>query len=392
MAKLLLRKGREGRILSGHPWIYRNEIDEVVGKWAADDALSILAADGSLVGRGFYNPKTVIACRLLTRNDEPIDLTFFRRRIEAALHYRRGLALDTDAYRVVAGEGDHLPGLVVDRYGDLLVVQCLTLGMEQNRHLILPALESLIEPRGIFFKPDRAAQKAEGLDGISGWLSGTGEREVQIRESAARFWVDLEGGHKTGFYLDQREARQAVAPLAVGKRMLDAFAYTGAFACLALLAGAHEAVAIESSKDALGLAQRNAELNTVADRLHMIEGNAFDELRRLERNHEMFDLVILDPPSFTRRRDSVEAAVRGYKEINLRALRLLSPGGILATFSCSHHVSSALFDEMLRAAAADAGRAVRLIAALMQARDHPILPNVPETLYLKGRLLEVVSP
>jgi 23S rRNA (cytosine1962-C5)-methyltransferase len=262
--------------------------------------------------------------------------------------------------------------------------------MERNRHLILPALGSLIEPRGIFVKPDRAAQKAEGLDGISGWLSGMGEREVQIREGAARFWVDLEGGHKTGFYLDQREARQAVAPLGAGKRILDAFSYTGAFACLALLAGAHEAVAIESSKDALGLAQRNAELNTVADRLHMIEGNAFDELRRLERDREQFDLVILDPPSFTRRRDSVEAAVRGYKEINLRALRLLSVGGILATFSCSHHVSPALFDEMLRDAAADAGREVRLVATLMQARDHPILLNIPETLYLKGRLCQVV--
>ncbi|HLC40818.1 MAG TPA: class I SAM-dependent rRNA methyltransferase [Methylomirabilota bacterium] len=389
-SKLILRKGAEGRILSGHPWIYRNEIDDVVGSWAPDGAIAIHTRDGRFIGRGFYNPKTAIACRSLTSNDEPIDLSFFRRRIESGLAYRRDLGLDTDTYRLVSSEGDQLPGLIADRYGDLVVVQCLTLGMEQNRHLILQALESLLSPRGIFFKTDRAAQKIEGLAGISGWLRGEGEREVQIREGGARFWVDLEGGHKTGFYLDQRESRQSVAALAKRKRLLDAFCYTGAFACLALLAGAREAVAIESSKEALNLAQRNAELNGVADRLHLIDGNAFDELRRLERAREQFDLVILDPPSFTRRRGAVEAALRGYKEINIRALRLLEPGGILATFSCSHHVSPALFDETLRASAGDAGRSVRLIATLTQARDHPILLNVPETFYLKGRLCQVV--
>ncbi len=390
MARLILQKGREGRILAGHPWIFRNEIARADGAWAPDEAVTIHTRDGGFVGRGFYNPKTAIACRILTRNDEPIDLTFFRRRIEAALAYRRGMALDADAYRVASSEGDHLPGLVVDRYGDLLVGQCLTLGIEQNRHFILPVLESLLAPRGIFFKPDRAAQTAEGLQGISGWLRGEGTRELEIREGQARFWVDLEGGQKTGFYLDQREARQAVAALAKGKRLLDAFCYTGGFACQALLAGAREVVAIESSREALALAQRNAELNGVAERFRLIEGNAFDELRRLERARESFDLVILDPPSFTRRRDSVEAALRGYKEINLRALRLLPPGGILATFSCSHHVSPALFDEVLRAAAADAGRDLRLLATLTQALDHPVLLTVPETLYLKGRLCHVI--
>jgi len=390
MVRLILQKGREDRVLAGHPWIYRNEIARVDGAWAPDDAVTIQARDGSFVGRGFYNPKTPIACRILTRNDEPIDITFFRRRIETALAYRQGLALDTDAYRVVSSEGDHLPGLVVDRYGDQLVVQCLTLGMEQNRHFILPVLESLLAPRGILFKPDRAAQTSEGLQGISGWLRGKGAKELEIREGRARYWVDLEGGQKTGFYLDQREARRTVAALTLGKRLLDAFCYTGGFACAALLAGAREAVTIESSPEALALAQRNAELNGVADRCRLIDGNAFDELRRLERARESFDLVILDPPSFTRRRDTVEAALRGYKEINLRALRLLPPGGILASFSCSHHVSPALFDDVLRAAAADVGRDLRLLATLTQALDHPVLLTVPETLYLKGRLCHVI--
>ncbi len=390
MARLILQKGREGRVLAGHPWIYRNEIARVDGAWAPDEAVEVYASDRSFVGRGFYNPKTPIACRILTRNDEPIDLTFFRRRVEAALAYRQGLALDTDAYRVVSSEGDHLPGLVVDRYGDQLVVQCLTLGMEQNRHFILPVLESLLAPRGILFKPDRAAQTSEGLQGVSGWLRGEGAKELEIREGRARFWVDLEGGQKTGFYLDQRDGRRAVAALAQGKRLLDAFCYTGGFACAALLGGAREAVAIESSREAVALAQRNAELNGVADRCRLSEGNAFDELRRLERARESFDLVILDPPSFTRRRDTVEAALRGYKEINLRALHLLPPGGILASFSCSHHVSPALFDDVLRAAAADVGRGLRLLATLTQALDHPVLLTVPETLYLKGRLCQVI--
>ena len=390
MVRLILQKGREDRVLAGHPWIYRNEIGRTDGAWAPDEAVAVYASDRSFVGRGFYNPKTPIACRILTRNDEPIDITFFRRRVEAALAYRRGLALDTDAYRVVSSEGDHLPGLVVDRYGDQLVVQCLTLGMEQNRHFLLPVLESLLAPRGIFFKPDRAAQTSEGLQGISGWLRGKGAKELEIREGRARYWVDLEGGQKTGFYLDQRDGRRAVAALAQGKRLLDAFCYTGGFACAALLAGAREAVAIESSPEALALAQRNAELNGVADRFRLIDGNAFDELRRLERARESFDLVILDPPSFTRRRDTVEAALRGYKEINLRALRLLTPGGILASFSCSHHVSPALFDDVLRAAAADVGRDLRLLTTLTQALDHPVLLTVPETLYLKGRLCQVI--
>ena len=390
MARLILQKGREGRALAGHPWIYRDEIARVEGAWTPDEAVAVHARDGTFIGRGFYNPKPAIACRILTRRDEPIDLTFFRRRVETALAYRRGLALDTDAYRLVGSEGDLLPGLVVDCYGDLLVLQCLTLGMGQNRYLVVRVLESLLAPRGIFFRPDRAAQTTEGVEGVPAWLRGEGTREREIREGRARFWVDIEEGQKTGFYLDQREARQAVSALAGGKRLLDAFCYTGGFACAALLGGAREVVAIESSREALALARRNAELNGVADRLRLVEGNAFDELRRLERARESFDLIVLDPPSFTRRRDSVEAALRGYKEINLRALRLLPAGGVLATFSCSHHVSPALFEDVLRAAAADAGRDLRLLATLIQARDHPVLLNVPETLYLKGRLCQAL--
>jgi 23S rRNA (cytosine1962-C5)-methyltransferase len=247
--------------------------------------------------------------------------------------------------------------------------------------------------RAVYRRADPTAARIEGLTGESGWLVGDAASplEVEIREGPCRFRVDLAGGHKTGFYLDQRENRAAVARLATGRVVLDAFCYTGAFACWCLRAGATRVLAVEASTDAVARARAHAEANGGADRFTVVEANAFDRLRDLERDGERFDLVILDPPSFTRRKTAVEAALRGYKEINLRALACLRPGGLLATFSCSHHVSPALFDEVCRAAAGDLGRSVRLRESYRQARDHPILLTVPETRYLKGLLLEVIE-
>lgn len=391
MARLILRRHREGRILAGHPWVYRSEVAELVGPHRPDEAVTVLDWEGTFLGRGFYNPRAQIVCRLLTRQDEPIDPAFFRRRLEAAWAYRRQLGLDGDATRAVFSEADRLPGLIVDRYGEYAVLACLTRGMERQVEVLAEAVEAVLGVRGVYRRADPAAARIEGLEGASGWVRGSGAREVEIREGPLRFTVDLEAGQKTGFYLDQRENREAVAARAAGREVLDAFCYTGAFACWALAKGARAALAADTSADALARARRHAEANGLWDRLEVEAANAFDLLRGLERDGRRFDLVILDPPPFTRRKSALESAVRGYKEINLRAFRCLRPGGLLATFSCSHHVSPALFEEVVQSAGADAGVTARLLAALTQARDHPVLLTVPETRYLKGLLLEVIE-
>ena len=389
MAKLILKRGRDGRIKAGHPWIYRGEVAEV-GDWKAGEAVSVLDSQGRFLGRGFYNPRPSLVCRLLTRRDEPVDAAFFKRRVEAALGFRRAAGLVSDAFRVIWSEADGLPGLVVDRYASVAVVRCLTLGMTRCRPWIVEALGSLDAVTHHYAHDEDTAGRLEGFEPLRGWIGEPGPREVEIREGPCRFVVAVEGGQKTGFYLDQRENRALVAGLARGRTLLDVFCYSGAFACQGLAGGATRAVAIESSAEALALARRNLALNGLADGAEVREGNAFDLLRAMERSGERFDLIVLDPPPFTRTKTALEAAARGYKEINLRALRLLKPGGILATFSCSHHVSPGQFEEICRAAAADAGVTVRALATLSQSRDHPVLLTVPETRYLKGLLLEVV--
>jgi 23S rRNA (cytosine1962-C5)-methyltransferase len=390
VAKLILKRGREGRILAGHPWVYRGEVAEIVGEWRADEAVTVLDGHGRFVGRGFYNPRASLCCRLLTRQDEPVDRAFFRARIDAALAYRSHTGLVGSAFRWAWSEGDNLAGLVVDRYGPVAVLQCLTLGMSRIRPWLLEAVKEVGGVEHVYLHDDPTAARLEGFEPELGWAEGAGPREVEIPEGACRFLVPIEGGQKTGFYLDQRENRPRVAAFAGGRRVLDAFCYTAAFSCHALLAGAGEAVCVESSPESLALARRTLDLNAVGAKAQCREVNAFDELRRLDRAGERFGLVVLDPPPFTRRKDALEAALRGYKEINLRALRLLEPGGILATFTCSYHVSAPLFEEICHAAAADAGVTVRVLATLSQARDHPVLLTVPETRYLKGLLLERV--
>ncbi len=388
-AKLILKRGRDGRVRAGHPWIYRGEVAEVVGHWRSGEAVSVLDGQRRFLGRGFYNPRPSLVCRLVTREDEPVDTAFFRRRVEAALALRREAGL-SDAFRVVWSEADGLPGLVVDRYGEVAVIQCLTLGMVRSRPSIVEALRALGGVSALYGHDEATAGRLEGFEPLQGWIDAPGPPEVEIREGPCRFVVQIEGGQKTGFYLDQRENRALVASLAPGRRLLDVFCYSGAFACQGLVAGAVGAVGVDSSPEALALARRNLALNGAEARAELREGNGFDLLRTMERGGERFDLVVLDPPPFTRTKTALEAAARGYKEINLRALRLLHPGGILATFSCSHHVEPAFFEEICRAAAADAGVTVRVLATLGQSRDHPVLLNVPETRYLKGLLLEVV--
>ncbi len=398
MAKLVLKPGADRRLKAGHPWIYRSEIGDLKGSWSAGGAVDVVDSRGRYLGRGFYNPRPSLACRVLTRIDEPVDAAFFRRRLEAALAYRHSLSLSLegreqglpDAYRLCWSEADGLPGLVVDRYGPVSVVQCLTLGMTHALGWIAEALGSLLPGGAIYRLDDATAARLEGFEPVRSWLGGAGPGEIVVAEGDCRFRVTPGGGQKTGLYLDQRENRTLVAGFAAGRRVLDAFSYAGGFACHALRAGASAALLLDSSADALALARLNLDLNGSGDRAELREGNAFDLLRDLDSRGERFGLVVLDPPPFTRRKDSLEAAARGYKEINLRALRLLEAGGILATFSCSHHVTPARFEEICREAAGDSGVAVRLVAPLGQSRDHPVLLTVPETRYLTGLLLQAL--
>ena len=387
MATLILKRGAERRIRAGHPWIYRGEVADLKGSWSASVALDVTDAAGRHLGRGFYSPRSSLVCRLLTRPDEAVDGALVRRRLEAALEYRRAGSLVASAYRLCWSEADGLPGLVVDRYGPVSVVQCLTLGMALNAGWILEALVALFPDGRIVRLDDPTAARIEGFEAVR---ETAGETELVVEEDAARFAVPLGLGHKTGLYLDQRDNRRLTADHARGRRMLDAFSYAGAFACHALLAGAERALLLDSSADALALARRNLSLNGVEGRAELILGNAFDGLRELQARGERFGLIVLDPPPFTRRKDALEAAARGYKEINIRALRLLERGGRLATFSCSHHMTPGMFEEICREAAGDTGVRTRVLATLTQARDHPIILTIPETRYLTGLLLEAV--
>jgi len=392
--KLVLRSQREARIRGGHPWVYRADVARLDGGWRDDEAVTVCAADGRVLGRGFYNPRPQIVCRLVTRQDEPVDDALLRRRLETAWAFRGTLAYDGDAGRVVFGEGDALPGLVVDRYGDVLVLQVLTRGIAARAGRLAELAAEVTGARAVYRRGDPTAAAIEGFEDMSGWLLGRAEAVAEFREGPCRFHVDLEGGQKTGFYLDQRESRARVAGRAAGRTVLDAFAYTGAFAAWALQGGAASVLALDSSGAACARAAAHLAANTPpgsAARHEVLEANAFDALRAFERDGHRFDLVVLDPPPFTRRRTAVDAALRGYKEINLRAFRCLRPGGLLASFSCSHHVSPTLFEEVCREAAGDVGRPVRVAAHMSQARDHPVLLTVPETRYLTGLLLEVLE-
>ena len=383
---LRLKRGHEAA--RTHPWIFKGDVADV-SDVEPGSAVTVIDAGGRFVGRGFYNPRPALCCRILTWIDELLDAGFFQRRIETAAARRRGPAQGPPTLcRLVWSEADGLPGLVVDRYGPVLVTQCLTLGMARARPLVTAALGSLLGEASVFDMDDPTSARLEGFSAALGWAGASGPRTVRVIEHGVTFEVTIGAGHKTGLYLDQRENRARVGALARDRDVLDAFSYTAGFACHALRGGARRAVCIESSPEAIAGARQNLALNGVADRAEISATNVFDELRRLEREGTRFGVIVLDPPPFARSRSALDAAARGYKEINLRALRLLERGGSLLTFSCSHHVSDTMFDEICRDAAADAGVRLRVVDRLGQAHDHPVLLTIPETRYLKGLHLE----
>lgn len=391
-ARVRLAPGEEEDLRLGRRWFYRTEVAAVEGAPAPGAVVDVLSHRGRFVARGFYNPRSMLAVRVLTEDpDEAVDAGFFRRRITAAWGYRRQvLREDTAACRVVFGEADFLPGLVVDKFGEVLALQTVSLGIDLWKEAVADALTDLLRPAAIYERNDVPVRELEGLDQRTGLLRGSLPAKVVINENGVLFNVDVAGGQKTGHFLDQRFNRAALRPFVAGQRVLDAFTHDGGFGLHAACYGAAEVVAVDVSEAAIEAARANARLNGVEDRMRFITANAFELLRRMVRDGERFDVVILDPPAFAKSRSAAGPAFRGYKEINLRAMRLLPPGGILCTSSCSHHLGEDLFLQAVREAALDARRLLRVIERRTAAPDHPVLLGVDETYYLKCFILQVL--
>ncbi len=389
MATITLRKTRETRVRGGHPWIYSSEIEKVDGAFENGDIVNVCDFRGKFIGRGFYNPQSQISLRILTRNDEPCDRAFFERRVRDAWEYRKRLC-DPQSCRLIYSESDFLPGLVVDKFGDILVLQSLSLGIERIKDMIADLLMEIVEPAGIWERSDVPVRRLEGLEQTTGLLRGAVPDLVEMRENGILFGVDVKNGQKTGFFLDQKENRAAIAPLCPGARVLDCFCHNGSFSLHAAKYGAASVLGVDISEEALEVARANARRNDMAN-VTFEAHNCFDHLRELTDAGEKFDLVILDPPAFTKNKAAVPAALRGYKEINLRGLKLVRPGGFLVTCSCSQHVLTEMFQDIVNQAARDAKKRVRLVEYRTQGKDHPILPQSIETKYLKCMILQVLE-
>ena len=393
-AEVKLKPGKERPVLHRHPWIFSGAIQDIDPTAQDGEVVEVKDATGQWLARGHLNRRSQIVVRLLTWDPEEfVDRSFWRRRLERAFLGRALLAADTstNAYRLVHSESDGLPGLIVDRYANWLVVQFSTLGIERTRQLMVELLQEMASPMGIYERADPTARQREGLPIVEGALAGREPpKVVEICEAGLRFLVDVRRGQKTGFYLDQRENRRIVGSLCRGARVLNAFAYTGAFAVYALAGGATSVINIDTSREALELAEHNLALNGfTADRYKLIQGDVFEILRDYRAAGEQFDVIVLDPPKFATTQGQVPSAARGYKDINLLAMQLLRPGGLLATFSCSGVITLDLFQKIVFGAAIDAQRDVQIIGRLSQGPDHPILLTFPESEYLKGLLCRV---
>ena len=391
MFTLRLASGREARVQAGHPWIYRSEIARVEDEGEPGAIAHVLDSRERFLGQAMVNLRSQIAGRLLSRGEEPVDGPFFERRIRQTVGRCGRSVQGPDACRLIFGEADHLPGLIVDRYAGLLVIQILTAGMERVREIILGALRATIQPRAIYERNDVSSRRLEGLELRKGFAWGDGETGVWVQEGDLSFFVEVAEGQKTGFFLDQRDNRRVVKGLATGRDVLDCFCYSGGFALSAAAGGAASVIGIDLSAGAIAWAERSAERNGLSPRCTFTIANAFDALRACDREGRRFSMVILDPPAFTKGKEAVAGALRGYKEINLRAMKLLTPGGILVTCSCSYHVDAPMFLKMLREAAADAHREFQFREFRTQAPDHPILLAAKETQYLKCAILEALN-
>lgn len=394
MNSVILKKSADSFIKRKHPWIFSGAIDKVDGNPSNGETVKIFTSEKKLIGFGSYSPASQIRVRIWSFDkEEKIDSEFLRKIILSASELRNQLFNKsiTNAYRIINAESDGLPGLIVDKYSNFLVCQFLSAGAEYYKKLLVEILEDVFKPAGILERSDVEVRLKEELEPTKGILMGKEPDElIEIKENGLKFLVDIKNGHKTGFYLDQRDNRKLISEFSKGKNVLNCFSYTGGFSVYALASGAKKVTQIESSESALDLSIKNIRLNNLeSSRVENINGDVFEVLRKFRDERRTFDVVILDPPKFVESASQIQKASRGYKDINLLAVKLSNPGGILFTFSCSGHISTELFQKIIAGAALDSGREVKIIKQLSQASDHPVSLNFPEGLYLKGLVCSV---
>jgi 23S rRNA (cytosine1962-C5)-methyltransferase len=390
MTKVFLKKKIAQRIANGHPWIFANEVNRIDGTVNAGDTVDVYYADEKFCGRGYINPKSQILVRLLTRKQEDIDETFFYNRILAAWNYRQKLGY-TENCRLIFGEADQMPALIVDKFNDHFVLQTLAYGMETWKPAIVKALQDIFNPKGIYERNDVPVRELEGLEQRKGFLSDPFDTNIIINENGLKFHVDIENGQKTGYFLDQQDNRRAIQHIVKGADVLGAFTYTGTFEIHAAHYGAKSVLGLDISQNAVDQANRNAALNGLEDIVKFEAMNAFDVLKVWVKEGRKYDVVMLDPPAFTKSRENIQKAITGYKEINLRGMRLIRNGGFLVTSSCTNLVQPELFLEIIEMAAKDARKKLRQVVFQTQSSDHPIVWGMENTNYLKFLIVEVTD-
>jgi 23S rRNA (cytosine1962-C5)-methyltransferase len=388
MTKVYLNKRITPRIANGHPWIYNNEVDRIAGTVSPGDIVEVYYFDGQLAGRGYINPGSQIIIRLLTRKRDPIDAAFFHQKISEAWAYRQHLGY-TENCRLVFGEADGLPALIIDKFNDYFVLQTLSLGIEQWKSAIVDAINAIFKPKGIYERNDVPVRELEGLEQKKDFLSDPFPTEIIIQENGLQFYVDIENGQKTGYFLDQQDNRRAIQHIVKGADVLGAFTYTGTFEIHAAHYGAKSVLGIDISENAVAQANKNAALNQLDHIVKFEAMNAFDVLKNWGKEGRKYDVVMLDPPAFTKNRSSIEKAVTGYKEINLRGMKMINNGGFLVTSSCTNLVSPELFLDTIYMAAKDAKKRIRQVTYQSQSSDHPIIWGMENTHYLKFLIVEV---
>ncbi|EPR3206663.1 23S rRNA (cytosine(1962)-C(5))-methyltransferase RlmI [Enterobacter hormaechei] len=387
--RLVLAKGREKSLLRRHPWVFSGAVARMEGKASLGETIDIVDHQGKWLARGAYSPASQIRARVWTFNkEEAIDIDFFVRRLQQAQQWREWLAKrdGLDSYRLIAGESDGLPGVTIDRFGNFLVLQLLSAGAEYQRAALISALQTLFPECAIYDRSDVAVRKKEGMELTQGPVTGElPPALLPIEEHGMKLLVDIQGGHKTGYYLDQRDSRLATRQYVADKRVLNCFSYTGGFAVSALMGGCAQVVSVDTSQEALDVAKQNVELNKLdLSKAEFVRDDVFKLLRKYRDQGEKFDVIVMDPPKFVENKSQLMGACRGYKDINMLAIQLLNPGGVLLTFSCSGLMTTDLFQKIIADAAIDAGRDVQFIDQFRQAADHPVIATYPEGLYLKG--------
>lgn len=391
LSKFYLHQGKNKRAEGGRPWIYIDEINEYDGDYENGDIVEVYNHKGFFIGKGYINDRSKITIRIMTRDkDEEINREFFKKRFDAAWEYRKTV-IDTSSCRFIFGEADLLPGLTVDKFEDYYVIQISTLGMDKYRDIIVDILVKDFGAKGVYERSDLATREIEGLEQRKGFLTDAFDTNVQIIENGVKYIVDLENGQKTGFFLDQKENRAAIHRICKGKDVLDCFTHTGSFALNAGIAGAKSVLGIDVSQHAIDCARKNAELNNLQDIVKFECHNAFDLLPAWSKEGKQFDVVILDPPAFTKSRNTINGAKRGYKEINLRGMKMVKTGGYFITCSCSHYMSEELLKATIAEAAHDAHKTLRQVEFRTQSADHPILWNSDESYYLKFFVFQIVD-